>query len=613
MRQTCCGLATILVCALAAAQTERQVQVPLRLDHAFVQQALVQQVYGGKPGKAEVWNDGKDCAYVRLWDPVVSSAGDRLRVVTRGEGRLGTAVGGLCLSPITWDGFLELIEVPSVGPDGDAIRFAIADSHVYDLQWKKPLMTGRLWDLVKDRVHPRFAAVSIDIGGPLRDLRELLPFWVAGRDTLQVRRMLESVRVSAVAVTDAGLGATLAFEVAAPPATSPAPAEPTLTPEELRRWDDALQRWDAFLTFVIKVFGRDRAAPDLHAALRTTLIEGRYEIVEVLAPTTPEAYDPTPALFLKTWERLAPVLRNAAATQPGSVGLRYISFITAADALVALHELGPGMGIEISGDGLRRMARILAPTADEDPLAYSTEVDPELRDLFGFGAPLPPPDVPPDAVESQSWWRQWWLTRPALAGEAPPPASVSGWLPTTDRIDDYLRAVRQVLDDATAATLDRQPLGESYLDLYRRLVLATAWQESCWRQFVRSGGQATYIRSPVGAVGLMQINERVWRGLYDIRGLRWDIRYNARAGTEILQHYLRDYAIARGEHERPGGHDNLARATYAVYNGGPGHLARYRKPQTSRQLRHIDRVFWEKFSAVSEGRESEVRRCFVGA
>jgi len=86
--------------------------------------------------------------------------------------------------------------------------------------------------------------------------------------------------------------------------------------------------------------------------------------------------------------------------------------------------------------------------------------------------------------------------------------------------------------------------------------------------------------------------------------------YNARAGAEILLHYLRDYAIARGEHRKDGGIGNLARATYAVYNGGPRHLTRYRSRATPRSLKAIDEGIWEKFVAVQQGRELEVARCY---
>jgi hypothetical protein len=110
----------------------------------------------------------------------------------------------------------------------------------------------------------------------------------------------------------------------------------------------------------------------------------------------------------------------------------------------------------------------------------------------------------------------------------------------------------------------------------------------------------------------MQVNQHVWRGAYDVRGLQGDVAYNARAGSEILLHYLRDYALARGEDRHPGGLGNLARATYAVYNGGPGHLTRYRATNPRRSLARIDQAFWEKYVAVRAGREMEVARCYGG-
>ena len=84
------------------------------------------------------------------------------------------------------------------------------------------------------------------------------------------------------------------------------------------------------------------------------------------------------------------------------------------------------------------------------------------------------------------------------------------------------------------------------------------------------------MQSSAGAVGIMQINPRVWRGFYDTNVLRTDTAYNARAGAEILRHYLVDYALRKKEHELGGSVDALARATYSAYNGGPGQIGRYR-------------------------------------
>jgi soluble lytic murein transglycosylase-like protein len=183
-------------------------------------------------------------------------------------------------------------------------------------------------------------------------------------------------------------------------------------------------------------------------------------------------------------------------------------------------------------------------------------------------------------------------------------------LAVPEALDSYLEAVRQVLNTVTAQALEATPLDKSFHELFRHMILATAWQESCWRQFVLQRGQITYLKSGVGASGMMQVNERVWHGIYDLKGLRWDIKYNARAGAEIVEHYLNDYAIAKKEHSRTGGIDNLARATYAIYNGGPGQMTRYRNASTKPYLKKIDTAFWEKYEAVSKGRAMEVAKCF---
>ena len=607
---------SLLVCLLlapASARAEgRAVSVPLHFDFEFIRQALLAQIYTGADAVAVLWDDGTGCGFLKLREPAVNSTGNRLRILTRGEARVGTQVGSMCLAPVQWDGFLEVFEEPALDTDLRLLRFRVIDSNIYDKEQKKRFFTGKIWDLVKQYVQPRFEAVRIDLNAPMQDLRDLLPLIVTGGDTARIEQVLSSLQLADASVTDTGVNLALGFTISAvTPAAAPTP-EPTLTAAELHRWEEAWQRWDAFLTFVVKQFGRDTAATELHQALTEVLLDARFDILQALAPSAPGAPDPTRALFLKTWERLAPVVRRGATALPGSTALRYMSFIAAGDALTALDQMGPDVGLDISADGLRRLARIVAPASAEDPLVYSTAVDPELRQLFGFGAPLPPPDLS-GAEDEEAWWRRLFAARRALAvGEVPSVKSLERWIADREAIDAYLQAIHEVLDDVTKQTLAGADLEDRYRDIYRRLVLAAAWQESCWRQFLRARDKVTYIKSAVGSTGMMQVNEHVWRGVYDLRGLRWDIRYNGRAGAEILLRYLEDYAVARGEDKQPGGIDNLARATYAVYNGGPGHLARYRKKTTSKSLKRIDDLFWEKYKAVSAGKEGDVKQCIVG-
>jgi hypothetical protein len=174
---------------------------------------------------------------------------------------------------------------------------------------------------------------------------------------------------------------------------------------------------------------------------------------------------------------------------------------------------------------------------------------------------------------------------------------------------EYLPLVRELLVDIGQQAAAGDNLDESIVPVFRRLVLATAWQESCWRQFEVKDRKVVTLRSSSGDSGLMQLNEKVWRGLYDMQKLRWDPAYNARAGAEVLRYYLVKYAIRRGEHEQPGGLENLARATYSAYNGGPSRTARYRDPDAPARLKKIDAAFWEKYQAVSQGREMQVAQC----
>jgi hypothetical protein len=589
----------------------------VRLDLAFLREALVGQVYRDPGEGARLYDDGVGCSWLDLHEPRLESAGGRLRIVSRGDGRVGTPFFGWCLIPLRWQGFVEVFAVPRL--EGRSLVFEVVDSNLYDEWLEKPRVRGRLWDLVKEHVHPGLAVLRIELTQPLDELRQWLPL-VLPRSDEQIARLADSLRVRDPQVLPDAVGVSFVFDVE--PRTAPAAVpEPALTPLELARWEARWQRWDAFLTFVVKRFATEARGDALRLAVLGVLLDARHDLLEALAPSRPGAPDPVPELFVRTWARLAPVLREEARGLLAETALRYTGFLAAGDALAALQALGPEVGLEISADGLRRLARMVAPAEAEDPLAYRLDVDPELRSLLGFGPPLPAPAIPtegetqaepPPPSSSGLLLRLLSALVPTASAAVPPRdlARLNRWAPTRADRDAYLPLVRDLLTELAGKVLDGAGLDAPLHPLYRHLVLATAWQESCWRHFVRKQGRLVPLRSSVGALGLMQVSPHVWRGLYDPGGLRDDVAYNGRAGSEILLHYLEDHALAKGEDRLPGSTDNLARATYAAYNGGPRHLARYRTASTSRSLRRIDAAFWEKYQTVRAGRELEVARCF---
>jgi len=244
--------------------------------------------------------------------------------------------------------------------------------------------------------------------------------------------------------------------------------------------------------------------------------------------------------------------------------------------------------------------------------------------MFGFG---PPPagastDVP--AAEPTSWWNAvpWLSFWTFLDGEnawAENPVDHSsdwkGWLVGKDQeVTAYLKRVEELLTRSASTIAAREKLSRADAELFAKLLPATAWQESCWRQFRTLDGAVTYMRSSQGSVGMLQVNERIWRGFYEVEKLRWKVAYNVEAGGEVLLHYRQaaDEELSEGGKQVPP--DVTARAVYAAYNGGPGQMRRYLDPKRRGQAlaRVVDELFGKKFAAMDGGAEAQVASCLVG-
>ena len=583
--------------------------MPIAFDVDFLTTLVLDTVFTEADQTARVWADASGCNSLTLSSPTVSADHQGLHILSRGEGRAGTPVGTNCLLPIAWDGLVEIVEKPRLSADAGAIEFEVSDSNLYK-EDRQPALQTTIWNWVKKYAHPRMNRVRIDLNPALDDLRSLIPGFLPANAGEDVRRIVDSLRLSAVAPSENGISATLAFEVGpAQPGVAPAEELP-LTDEELLALQASWRRWDAFITFIIKHTAL--ATPDSarRDELFDILLETRYTLLDALTQTELGAGDPVRELFLAAWQRLAPIMGAVSSDLGDQRGLQFLSFIAAADALKALDHIGPAVGWEVSTDALRRMARMMLPSVQEDPLDYGDRIDSELRDAFDFKSePLPP--VPPSPGASRLW--PFLSTaiaagRTRMAGYSPKPAH---WVPHSGELPVYLSRVRSLLHDTVDRTLREKPLDTKYHKLFRSLVLATAWQETCWRQFVLSNGKIRPMRSGAGAVGIMQVVPTVWRGFYDPKPLEADIRYNATAGSEILQHYLERYAIRKGEHKHAGNIENLARATYAAYNGGPRQLSRYRTKNTPQSLKDIDDAFWDKYRQIRKGDELAVINCYT--
>lgn len=371
------------------------------------------------------------------------------------------------------------------------------------------------------------------------------------------------------------------------------------------------QQWDSFLTFAVKRLGQE-LRPAQRDQVGEVFLDARYQLTQTVASG---ASDPVPRLFLDSWDRLAPVLKQSVAGLPASSAAQLTSFIGAMDGIKSLANVGSQFGLfRITPNALRGAAKFLG-TTNIDPLAYTLDIDAALRNFLGFTSALPQARPSPlleqgrleRLREKASAALKLLAARSAHAAEADFDR-LNQWVPEQQEIQEYLVEVRQLLTETADKVLAKSSLAPEQQRLYRQIVFATGWQESCWRQFVRKGEKLTPLASSTGDVGLMQVNRITWRSLYDVKGLNGDISYNGNAGAEILHYYLTRYVIPKKEDKQPGGH--LARSTYSAYNAGPGGVARYRGVRQSPTWKKVDDAFWTKFQAVSAGQELAVKSCY---
>ena len=601
-----CRAAPILLLALSKLAFATEVTLPLSIPYALVRAQLAERVFIEPHETLHAVSDASGCNNLKLSAPRVEGASQGgVRIAMRVDARGGTPVASACVLPFTWSGVIELRESAYVGNTPTAIAFRIVDSNILDKDGHRSAVPGVVWSWVKQYVHPRLEAFTFDLAPLLVTTHALIASALASAP-LFADVSAESLALKAASAESSALLATLAFDLPEvnPAALPPLPHTP-LNAQEMMAWESQWQQWDAFATWAIKTVAVG-ASTELRDALSATLLEARYALRDALANDALVA-DPVRSLFVHTWQRLAPLLAQAELEVDSASGLRYLALINAGDALRALDSAGAQFGVQIDQATLRQLARLLLPGVTDEELAYSTVPDPALRELLGFT-----PDLTNTALEfTPHAWLAWLVTNAEAAGvDAASLARLNQWLPTDSDLDAYLDALDAMLADIAKHEEQRGKVARPYLDVYRTLLRATAWQETCWRQYVKDHGRVEPLRSAAGSVGLMQINQHVWRGVYDLNKLAADIGYNARAGNEILVHYLVDFAIKQKEHEVSGDVNNLARATYAVYNGGPGHLKRYRDPHEQRGLRAIDAAFWNKYQTLRSHGIDAVKQCY---
>lgn len=671
------------------------VKLPMTVDFALLRSLIVRQAYPERDERAAIVMTSPGCNEIWLSNPQLAEENGEVRFQTDIHIIWGTPLAGNCVVPIRWSGTIVFLQQPQIDSNWK-LRFVTRNSVLFDRAGAKAGIPGLIWDLVKKNVHGYIESIAIDLAPPVDNLKKFMQPESTSQEPSAAERFLASIRPEQPLVKKYGLAINILADSDVPltRAEDELGVPPVEDPEMAERVLGMWRSWDALLVNMIGQLSAKELTVQDHQLLLDILLTMRYEFSEVIGgPGLTTNF--VRRQFITSWLALKPLFERHLTPRTADSMLGYLSFFTAADALVVMDRIGPMLGIDISREGFYRLANMLS----DQPLDESGAVNARLRDMLGLGMPLdvppaevpsvdmppaefapeevapadmpefeaappaveqfalppnveaPPVDSPPvetpspesdpfDTVPDKSplpvpetkqkgttpfvplpneellddtdngafnWngWQKMFGPRDACAASNPQLDVVSAWTAELTPAGQLLPRVRKVikktakgLEDKLDATVNEKGWGQ-------RLLEATAWQESCFRQFVVKNKKITYLLSYNNtSVGVMQVNEKVWRGIYDLKELRWNTEYNIMAGSEILALYLNRYIAEHKNfvrHSDEEGKHHLASWLYALYNGGPGQLKKFNQRSASGKLYKTDLSFQDKFRQVTAG------------
>ncbi len=595
----------------------REITMPITLDYELLDALLIQSSYNDPGQTAQLLYEANGCLELRLSEPKFSGQDEVISLLNNVYIHLGTPLGDSCLMPYEWNGSIQVSQIPKLDSQSWDLSFQTVDTKLYSADGT----VIKSFDLVFQRLLPlineHMQDFSIKLENPVEDLQTFILPMFTPEARAEAQQMLNSIRPGVVIANESSLIVNIHAEAIEIDSDIDTEVVETLSEEEMEGFLDLWETWDSLLVFLVSVLSEKPLSPSEKQQLIDLLLETRYEFVSQINDTSLQK-DFVRDQFLEGWELLSTIFRNQLLENPTQSRIGYLSFLTAGDALMILDELGPTFGIEISRNGLIRLAKILGGESVE--LHYSPDINKALQMLFQAYPETQESEPEEEQTPSQPQetsehsvleFLESLLLPSAYAASQPSFAEIKRWQAPKSNFDDYLERIKDLLEFAYTSLVIRRELPDTFAAIYQAMIPAIAWQESCFRQFVVKDAKLTYLLSyNNSSVGLMQVNERVWRGIYDTQRLRWDIHYNASAGCEIVDLYLQKYALRKYGPGILKKTDTLAQLVYAMYNGGPSQYDKFLKRSNANELYDSDRLFAQKYDWVKNRDWEQVGKCF---
>ncbi|UOA10371.1 hypothetical protein [Methylobacter sp. S3L5C] len=345
-----------LLMIVAKSSIANQYTLPVQLDYSLIKKALITQIYKGAGNTAELWNDKQGCSYLKLSDPQVSGQTGQIKLLNNLQARFGTGMGGQCVTMFEWSGVLETLQQPTISSAQSVLSLPITKVTATDTNGRS-ISNNQIQELINRFVKPKLSSVKIDLNESRVDIEKTVTEFLPKENIAEIKELLKSLKFSSADANSTGVAIKLDFNAPAKLVVKKSAAP--LTDAEQQQWQASWQEWDKFLSKAIQQASDDTQSPELRDTLMEILLESRSSFQAGLKEHDANGDDPVRVFFTHTWQRLAPQLKMLAKELPEIQGLRYMTFIAATDVIYELENIGAPFGLDISSDGLRKLARIL--------------------------------------------------------------------------------------------------------------------------------------------------------------------------------------------------------------------------------------------------------------
>ncbi|QWF71316.1 hypothetical protein KEF85_02145 [Methylomonas paludis] len=343
------GLLGLISSAHAA---ETTLTVPL--DYQLIRNVLIKQLYNRPDTTARLWKDGKECSFLDLADPQISAENSQIKIDNKVHARIGLLLAGKCMPAIEWRGVLQTFQQPKLDVTGAVLSFPVSRITAYD-PGGQPLNIGQLQDVINKAVQAQLSDLKIDLNQARNDIAKTLLPYISADDSETLHDTLNSLRFKHVQVGDNALQIKLGF-VGFKKKKQPLQAA-AFSADEMQQWQQLWQSWQHSLENGLnQPVLAEQSAQD-KASLREVLQEAGDAFQEGLSNPDNSGPDPVREFFKDSWDKLAPLLRNASKQLPGTEGLQFITLVTATDVLYQFDTIAAPLGLEVSSTGLRNLVR----------------------------------------------------------------------------------------------------------------------------------------------------------------------------------------------------------------------------------------------------------------